>query len=111
MTRDDRDIAAFDARAGGYEAGWDLDQGPGVPGATGSATGLANATSPVNSAAAATPQNHTGVAAKTKTVKKKTTKKKSDSAKKKSDSTKKTSDSTSKSSDSTTKPTDPIKQQ
>src|ERR1700678_1606086 len=22
MTRDDRDIAAFDARAGGYEAGW-----------------------------------------------------------------------------------------
>ena len=83
----------------------------GAPGSTGSATGLANATSPVNSASSATPQNHTGVAAKTKTVKKKTTKKKSDSTKKKSDSTKKTSDTTSKTSDSTSKPADPIKQQ
>ena len=82
----------------------------GAPGATGSsATGLANATSPVNSAAAATPQNHTGVAAKTKTVKKKAAaKKKSDSTKKKSDSTQKTSDTTG---TTTSKPSDPIKQQ
>ncbi|MGA3240421.1 MAG: outer membrane protein assembly factor BamD [Bryobacteraceae bacterium] len=71
--------------------------------------GLASATNPVNSASTATPQNHTGVAAKPKTVKKKTTKKK------KSDSTKKTSDTTGKQSDATggttTKPSDPIKQQ
>jgi outer membrane protein assembly factor BamD len=83
----------------------------GAPGSTGAA-GLANATSQVNSAAAATPQNHTGVAAKPKSVKKKAAaKKKSDAAKKKSDATKKTSDATGKQSDSTSKPSDPIKQQ
>jgi hypothetical protein len=76
----------------------------GAPGSTGAA-GLANVTSPVNSASADAPQNHTGVAAKAKTVKKKTPKKK------KSDTNKKTSDTTGKQSDTTGKPSDPIKQQ
>jgi outer membrane protein assembly factor BamD len=87
---------------------------PGTPATAepkGGVADLTSSTSPVNSAAATIPQNHTGTA-KAKSTKKKTTKKKkSDATKKSSDSTAKTSDSTSKTSDSTSKPADPIKQQ
>ena len=100
-------------------AGTDAKPAEGTGGAAGSKTapaGLAAATSTVNTTTADTvPQNHTGVAAKPKTSKKKSPpkKKKSDTTKKKSDDTKKkASDSTAKQSDSTSKPTDPvIKQQ